>query len=67
MLLQQFTSAKRQISSESFVFQPDSALVHKVLEASNFLANNFTKMLTDFKNSFSSKFLKKVAKAPITP
>jgi len=35
MLLQEFLPAIRQISSEFFIFQHDSALVHRALQAIN--------------------------------
>jgi len=37
MLLEQFLPAICQILSEFFIFQQDSALAHRLLEAINFL------------------------------
>jgi len=51
LLLQQFLPTRRtSVSSEFFIFQQDSATAHMALDANNF-PHNFSKMLSDFKNS----------------
>jgi len=53
MLLQEFLPAICQISSESFVFQHDSALVHGALQAINFSPMTLPN-LSNFKDSFKT-------------
>jgi len=60
MLLQQFLPAICQISSEFFIFQQDSALASRTLEAINFISitlPNVEWFQKFFQNRLSSKFV----------